>query len=81
MFVLTTCTREDMEIELSFHNTHKEAYDAMIEGLKIVTWNENFADNLDKNLGEFIGDNGACVQTQLCGTVRYRIDKVPQTAN
>ena len=81
MFVLTTCAREDMELELSFHNTHKEAYDAMIDGLKLVTGDENFADNLDKSIGEFVGDNSACVQTHLCGTVCYRIDKVPKKAN
>ena len=75
MFVLVSCSRDEMDLSHCIFKTKKEAYDTMIDDIKNTIGNNNIDEiiaELNEDEGEYIGENSACIQAH-CGTTCYSI--------
>lgn len=75
MFVLVSCSRDEMDLSHCIFKTKKGAYDAMIDDIKNTIGNDNIDEiiaELNEDEGEYIGENSACIQAH-CGTTCYSI--------
>lgn len=81
MYLLSSVSRDDMELSTAFYATKEDAITAMNESIETTCGDsiENIKNDLDENNGEFIDDTGACIQTNNWGTTIWAITEVPES--
>ena len=79
MYILISVTKLELEINTSYHNTEKEAIDAMVQDIIMMTEYESLNDLIDvSNSGEgYLSDDSACFRTKRYGTGQWKIEKIP----
>jgi hypothetical protein len=79
MFILISVTKLELEINTSYHNSEKEAIDAMAQDIIMMTEYKSLDDLIDaSNSGEsYFSDDGACFETKQYGTGQWKIEKIP----
>ncbi len=78
-YILISTTRDELEICTSFYDTQKEAYDAMVADILLMTEYETLEEIIDAaNAGECgFSDNDAWAETNQFGTGQWNIEKIP----
>lgn len=79
MFILVSTTREELDINTSYHDTKKEAIDAMTQDIILLTQYNSLDEIIDAaNAGECgFSDDDAWAETNQFGTGQWKIEEIP----
>jgi len=79
MYQLISVTRLELNIEVSYYNTKKEAIDAMAEDIILMTDYKSLDEIIEAaDAGECgFSDDDAWVETNQFGTGQWQIEEIP----
>jgi len=80
MYMSIVVSRNELCIEHRFFKTKEDAIAWMLHDIEGATGDkiDEVKKNLDDDEGEYIDDDGACIQTNHVGTICYTILEVPK---